>query len=88
MNIRLSSGESPPSHWLVVTTEFGQQAHLILTTIANPFGAGQGNAEVFPNVTERQARRKWLEFLQQMMVAAVGVQYQDALYQREEIRRP
>jgi hypothetical protein len=62
MNIRLSSGESPPSHWLVVTTEFGQQAQLILTAIANPFGAGKGNAEVFPYLTEWKARRKWLQF--------------------------
>ncbi len=76
MNIRLSSGESPPSHWLVVTTEFGQQAQLVLTAIAKPFGAGKDNAEVFSYVTERQARRQWLQFLQQMMVAAVGVQCQ------------
>ena len=74
MNIRLSSGESPPSHWLVVTTEFGQKAQLILTAIAKPFGAGKGNAEVFSYVTERVARRNWLRFLQQMLVAAVGVQ--------------
>jgi hypothetical protein len=74
MNIRLSSGESPPSHWLVVTTEFGQQAQLILTAIAKTFGAGKGKAEVYSYVTERVARRNWLRFLQQMMVAAVGVQ--------------
>ncbi len=76
MNIRLSSGESPPPRWLFVTMEFGQQAQLTLTAIANPFGAGKGNAEVYPYLTERQARRKWLQFLQQMMVAAVGVQCQ------------
>ncbi len=74
MNIRLPSGKSPPSHWLVVTTELGQQAQLILTAIAKLFGAGKGKSEVFPYVTERQARRQWLHILQQMMVAAVGVQ--------------
>ncbi len=76
MNIRLSSGESPPPHWLVVSTEFGQQAQLILAAITKPFGAGKGSAEVYPYVTERQARRKWLQFLQLMMVDAVGVQCQ------------
>ncbi len=76
MNIRLLSSESSPSHWLVVTTEFGQQAQLILTAIAKPFRAGKGKSEVFLYVTERQARRQWLHFLQQMMVAAVGVQCQ------------
>ncbi len=74
MNIRLPSGESPPPHWLVVSTELGQQAQLILTAIAKPFGPGKGKAEVFSCVTERQARRKWLQFLQQMMVDSVGVQ--------------
>ncbi len=74
MNIRFLSGESPPPHWLVVSAEFGKQTQLILTAIAKPFGAGKGNAEVYPYVTERQARRKLLQFLQQMMVDAVGVQ--------------
>jgi hypothetical protein len=60
-----------------VSKEFGQQAQLILTaTIAKPFGAGKGKAEVFSYVTERQARCKWLQFLQQMMIDAVGVQCQ------------
>ncbi len=59
-----------------MSTEFGQQAKLILSAIAKPFGAGKGKAEVFLYVTERQARRKWLQFLQQMMVDAVGVQCQ------------
>ncbi len=114
MNIRLLSGESPPPHWLVVSTEFGQQAKLVLTAIAKPFGAGKGNAYmddctitvpvylanreaveldgIFQtaglvlNVAKlrslvmsrsgTQARRKWLQSLQQMMVDAVGVQYQ------------
>ncbi len=73
MNIRFLSGESPPPHWLVVSAEFGKQAQLILTAIARPFGASKGNAEIYPYVTERQARRKWLQFLQQMTVDAVGV---------------
>ncbi len=68
------------THWLVVSAEFGQQAQLILTAIAKPFAAGKGNAEVFSYVTERQARRKWLQFLQQMMVDAVGVQCQAGPY--------
>jgi hypothetical protein len=42
-----------------VSTEFGQQAQLILSAIDKPFGADkEGKAEVFPYVTERQARRK------------------------------
>ena len=59
-----------------MSTEFGQQAQLILSAIDKPFGADKGKAEVFPYVTERQARRKWLQFLQQMMVDAVGLQCQ------------
>ncbi len=64
-----------------MSTEFGQQAQLILSAIAKIFGAGKGNAEVYPYVTEPQARRKRLQFLQQMMVDAVGIQCQADPYQ-------
>ncbi len=68
-----------------ISASMNMKAQLILTAIAKPScWPGKVKAEVFSYVTERQARRKWLQFLQQMMVDAVGVQCQADPYRIED----